>query len=154
MKAECGGCAGSLPGALHGRAPTCRGDPAPAGATPPAESPREATGDRRETRGQPRSRRYGPWIALGAVVLLLLAAGLVVRAVLGEMTGVGGLTADSSCAEYRQAPPEERVAAIRRVGLAKGISGVDGPLVMTAIDQLCETQPSARLGDLLARLNR
>ncbi|MGX7675972.1 hypothetical protein [Plantactinospora sp. DSM 117369] len=103
--------------------------------------------------GGRRPRRYGPWIALGAVVLLLVVGGLVVRAVLDGLTDAGGLTADSTCREYQQAPPEERVAAIRQIGLAKGISGVDSPLVMTAVDQLCDASPSARIGDLVARFD-
>jgi hypothetical protein len=98
-----------------------------------------------------RPRRYGPWVGVVAVVVLLLLGAFVARTVVNGLDGAGGLTADSGCEEYRQAPPEERVAAIRQIGLAKGISGVDSPLVMTAVDQLCETQPSAKLGDLVAR---
>ncbi|MBF9132387.1 hypothetical protein I0C86_26060 [Plantactinospora sp. S1510] len=98
-----------------------------------------------------RPRRYGPWVAVVTVVILLLLGVFVARTVVHGLDGAGGLTADSGCEEYRQAPPEERVAAIRQIGLAKGISGVDSPLVMTAVDQLCKTQPSAKLGDLIAR---
>ncbi|MDG4789492.1 hypothetical protein O7626_26810 [Micromonospora sp. WMMD1102] len=126
------------------------GRAAPAG---PGEPVGAAAGAVPGSGGARRPRRYGPWIALGAVVLLLVVGGLVVRAALGGLSDAGGLTADSSCTEYQQAPPEERVAAIRQIGLAKGISGVDSPLVMTAVDQLCDTQPSAKIGDLVARFD-
>ncbi|AVT31599.1 MULTISPECIES: hypothetical protein [unclassified Plantactinospora] len=143
--AELAAAVGALPAAAA--APVVADRPAT-----PAE-PREPVGAVPGSGGGRRPRRYGPWVALGAVVLLLAVGGLVVRAVLGGLSEAGGLTADSSCEEYQQAPPEERVAAIRQIGLAKGISGVDSPLVMTAVDQLCDAQPTARIGDLIARFD-
>lgn len=105
--------------------------------------------------GAGNGRRPGrlAWIGLAAIVVLALAGFLIVRSTLNGLGEAGGLTAQSSCAEYRQAPPEERVAAIRQIGLAKGVSGADGPLVMAALDQLCDAQPAAKLGDLLARMD-
>ncbi|GAA3748874.1 hypothetical protein GCM10022225_36400 [Plantactinospora mayteni] len=140
--------------------PAAAGKPVPANRTTPAGATRPESREPVEAAeavpgsgGDRRPRRYGPWIAVGAVVLLLVVGGLVVRAVLDGLTDAGGLTADSTCEEYQQAPPEERVAAIRQIGLAKGISGVDSPLVMTAVDQLCDASPSARIGDLVARFD-
>ncbi|MEQ4301439.1 hypothetical protein ABNF97_08620 [Plantactinospora sp. B6F1] len=137
--------------------PSAPAAPVPADRTASAAAAREPAGVAADavpgSGGARRPRRYGPWIALGAVVVLLVVGGLVVRAVLDGLGDAGGLTADSTCEEYQQAPPEERVAAIRQIGLAKGISGVDSPLVMTAVDQLCDATPSARIGDLVARFD-
>ncbi|GIG91855.1 hypothetical protein Pen02_67910 [Plantactinospora endophytica] len=132
------------------------GQPTPRGRTAPSEGRGPAGAVADDVPGSAdgrRPRRYGPWIAVVAVVLLLVVGGLVVRAVQDGLSGAGGLTSDSTCTEYQQAPPEERVAAIRQIGLAKGISGADSPLVMTAVDQLCDAQPSARIGDLVARFD-
>lgn len=146
------GYAEQLAAAVDATPPPAEVTPSPAARSSAVDgeaSPR-ATAVPVETR---RPRRYGPWVGVGAVVVLILVGVLVARAVDSVLTDAGGLTADSNCAEYRQAPPEERVAAIRQIGLAKGIPGVDSPLVMSAVDQLCETQPSARLGDLIARFD-
>lgn len=119
---------------------------------PPAEQPAavgQGSGGPAEER---RPRRLGGWIALAALVVLGVVGFLVVRSVVDNLSGAGGLTAESSCTEYRQAPPEERVAAIREIGLAKGVSGADSPLVMTAIDQLCDSRPGATIGELIGRL--
>ncbi|MEE6257368.1 hypothetical protein [Plantactinospora sonchi] len=124
----------SAPGAAEGSAPD-----------------RDGNGPDRPARER-RPRRLGVWIALAALGVLAAVGFLVVRSVVDNLTNAGGLNARSTCTEYRQAPPEERVAAIRQIGLAKGVSGVDSPLVMTAIDQLCETQPEAAIGDLIGRL--
>ncbi|MFC6022422.1 hypothetical protein ACFP2T_40490 [Plantactinospora solaniradicis] len=154
---------GVLPAGTPVTAPAAEVTPPTAAPSPPTAAPQSpdaapsrageaarAGADRSDGR---RPRRYGPWVGVAAVVVLLLLGAIVAWTVVDGLDGAGGLTADSGCEEYRQAPPEERVAAIRQIGLAKGISGVDSPLVMTAVDQLCETQPSAKLGDLVARFD-
>ena len=113
--------------------------------------PAGSAGDREAFR---RLTRRGLAIGVGAVAVTALLGCLVGRAILDDLNDAGGLTSDSSCAEFRQAPAEDRVAAIRQIGLAKGISGVDSPLVMSAVDQLCDAQPSAKLGDMVARFDR
>ncbi|MEO3820506.1 hypothetical protein [Plantactinospora sp. B24E8] len=118
----------------------------------PAEQPAAAGQGSEGSAEERRPRRWGGWIALAALVVLGVAGFLVVRSVVDNLSGAGGLTAQSSCTEYRQAPPEERVAAIREIGLAKGVSGADSPLVMTAIDQLCDSRPEATIGELIGRL--
>jgi len=96
-------------------------------------------------------RRRALWLSLGTATVVAVLAFLVGRAVVDDLRDAGGLTSHSTCAEYRRATPEERVAAVRRIGLAKGVSDAHNPLVMAALDQLCETQPTARLGDLVER---
>lgn len=118
--------------------------PAETTSTPATESTAE------EPASRPHRRR-ALWLSLGAAAVVTVLALVVGRSVVADLRDAGGLTSDSTCAEYRQAPPEERVAAIRQIGLAKGVSDAHNPLVMTALDQLCDTQPTARLGDLVAR---
>lgn len=147
------GAAGSAPPAARSAKSATRSaksaapstEPPVGAAEPPTEPPVGAGNGRRPGRLA--------WIGLAAIVVLALAGFLIVRSTLNGLGEAGGLTAQSSCAEYRQAPPEERVAAIRQIGLAKGVSGADGPLVMAALDQLCDAQPAAKLGDLLARMD-
>jgi hypothetical protein len=100
-----------------------------------------------------RPGRRGVLIGTAIAVGVVLVGCLVGRAMLDDLNDAGGLTSDSTCAQYRRSPAEDRVAAIRQIGLAKGVSGTDHPLVMSAVDQLCETQPDARLGDVLARFD-
>jgi hypothetical protein len=100
-----------------------------------------------------RPGRRGILIGVGIAVVVVLVGCLVGRAMLSDLNDAGGLTSDSTCTQYRRAPAEDRVAAIRQIGLAKGVSGADHPLVMSAVDQLCDTQPDARLGDVLARFD-
>ncbi|MDG4828930.1 hypothetical protein O7627_06365 [Solwaraspora sp. WMMD1047] len=119
---------------------------------PPAPDGRPSVASAAVVAGR-RPGRRGILIGVGIAVCVVLVGCLVGRAMLDDLNDAGGLTSDSTCAQYRRAPAEDRVAAIRQIGLAKGVSGTDHPLVMSAVDQLCESQPDQRLGDVLARFD-
>ncbi len=90
----------------------------------------------------------GGIIAVIAVIIVAAIAIVVGRAVYHSVNS--GLTADSSCSQFLQAPQDEEVRAIRTIGIDEGVSGTGSPLALPAISYSCSGQPSARLGDVIA----
>lgn len=88
-------------------------------------------------------------LAVLTVVVVLVC--LVARNILGDLDNSGGLTTQSSCADFRQAPKEDRMRALAAIALARGVPELDSPLALTAVTQACDAQPTTQLGDVVAR---
>jgi len=93
---------------------------------------------------------YGGIVAVIAVIVVAVVAILAGRAVY-ESVKSSGLSADSTCNEFLQAPQDEELRAIRKIGVDEGVNGTGSPLALPAISYACSGQPNARLGEVIAR---
>ncbi|WP_329103743.1 hypothetical protein OG792_27685 [Micromonospora sp. NBC_01699] len=116
-----------------------------ASAGPPADAP-----DRSRSTGTRRLFRRTLLVTLAVSAVAVLVVCLVARNILADLDDSGGLTTQSSCAEFRQAPREDRSRALRAIALARGVPELDTPLALTVVTQACASAPDRRLGDVVA----
>ena len=90
-------------------------------------------------------------IALAVLTVAVAVVCLVARNILGDLDNSGGLTTQSSCTEFRQAPRDDRIRALQAIALARDVPELDSTLALTVVTQACESQPESRLGDVVAR---
>ncbi|WP_326556026.1 hypothetical protein [Micromonospora sp. NBC_01796] len=119
--------------------------------TTPAAT-RNDSPDRPAPVGGRRLSRRTLLVALAVLTVAVVVVCLVARNILGDLDDSGGLTTQSSCADFRQAPREDRSRALRAIALARGLPELDTPLALTAVTQACAAEPDSRLGDVVARL--
>ncbi|MFK3983690.1 hypothetical protein ACI2K4_25325 [Micromonospora sp. NPDC050397] len=100
----------------------------------------------------PRLSRRTLLVGLGILVVVVAVVCLVARNILGNLDDSGGLTSQSTCAEFRQAPKEDRAAALRAIALARGLPELDTPLGLTAVTESCAAHPGRSLADTIATL--
>jgi hypothetical protein len=93
---------------------------------------------------------YGGVVAVVAVVIVAIAAIWGGKAVYDAVKS-SGLGAGSSCSEFLQADQQDELAAIRKIGVDEHVAGVGSPLALPAISYDCSGEPSARLGDVVAK---
>ncbi|MGW4467116.1 hypothetical protein [Micromonospora sp. NPDC004704] len=120
--------------------------------TTPVAATRTDSQDRPAPVGGRRLSRRTLLVALAVLTVAVVVVCLVARNILGDLDDSGGLTTQSSCADFRQAPREDRSRALRAIALARGLPELDTPPALTAVTQACAAEPDSRLGDVVARL--
>ncbi|MEV4626308.1 hypothetical protein AB0J90_08460 [Micromonospora sp. NPDC049523] len=120
-------------------------------ATVTADDTRTNSPDRPLPGGGRRLSRRTLLVALAVLTVAVAVVCLVARNILGDLDDSGGLTSQSSCADFREAPREDRTRALRAIALARGLPELDTPLALTAVTQACAAEPDSRLGDVVAR---
>jgi hypothetical protein len=100
-------------------------------------------------RGRRLSRRT-LLVALAVLTVAVLVVCLVARNILADLDDSGGLTTQSTCAEFRQAPKEDRARALQAIALARGVPELDTPLALDAVTRSCAATPERRLADVVA----
>jgi|SRR4051794_16739976 hypothetical protein len=97
-----------------------------------------------------KKTNFGGIVAVIAVIVVAIVAIVAGRAVY-HMVKPSELTAESTCAEFLQAPQDQELSAIRKVGLDKGVGGTGSPLALPAISYDCSSEPDAQLGDVIVK---
>ncbi|MFI6763002.1 hypothetical protein ACIBF5_28115 [Micromonospora sp. NPDC050417] len=97
-----------------------------------------------------RFSRRALLVGLTVVVVVVAVVCLIARNILGDLDDSGGLTSQSSCADFRQAPKEDRMRALQAIALARGVPELDSPFGLTAVTEACAAQPERRVGDVIA----
>ncbi|RKR87986.1 hypothetical protein BDK92_2289 [Micromonospora pisi] len=128
--------------------------PPPSAASQTPAGPATATAAATPTPAPPgtgrRFSRRALLIGLTVVVVAVAVVCLIARNILGDLDDSGGLTSQSSCADFRQAPREDRMRALQAIALARGVPELDSPFGLTAVTEACATQPERRVGDVVA----
>lgn len=91
-------------------------------------------------------------VGLGVLVVVVTVICLIARNILGDLDDSGGLTSQSTCAEFRQAPKDDRARALQAIALARGLPELDTPLGLTAVTEACAAHPGHSLADTIATL--
>jgi hypothetical protein len=97
-----------------------------------------------------KKTNFGGMVAVIAVIVVAIVAILAGRAVYDKVKS-NDLTAESTCAQFLQAPQDEELSAIRNIGIEKGVAGTGSPLALPAISYDCSGEPNARLGDVIVK---
>ncbi|MEV0458189.1 hypothetical protein [Catellatospora methionotrophica] len=104
-----------------------------------------------------RRTSFGGPLAVFAVIAVLLIVGgfgaVKIISFIGGSSSSTVITEDSSCGDYLLASTEEREHAVKSIGIATGASGAGNPMARLNVDYSCGQQPSARVGDVIARQN-
>ncbi|MEV4136313.1 hypothetical protein AB0J72_29610 [Dactylosporangium sp. NPDC049742] len=97
-----------------------------------------------------KKTQFGGLVAVVAVIVVAIVAILAGRAIYAKIQS-SDLTAESTCAEFLQAPEDEERSAIRKIGIEKGVGGTGSPLALPAISYACSSHPDMRLGDVIVK---
>ncbi|MBP1781702.1 MULTISPECIES: hypothetical protein [Micromonospora] len=86
----------------------------------------------------------------GGGVLLVGLLAIFLFYIAGQFSSGGEITQDSTCQEFLEAPSEEALRGLRKVGTELGVR-TGSPLAPPAISYACSGDPDARLGDVVLR---
>ncbi|WP_146074854.1 hypothetical protein [Micromonospora chalcea] len=87
---------------------------------------------------------------IGGGILLVGLLALAFFYIVGQLSPGSEITQDSTCQEFLEAPSEEALRGLRKVGTELGVR-TGSPLAPPAISYACSGDPDARLGDVVLR---
>lgn len=93
-------------------------------------------------------KKSGAFVAV--VVVVVLAFVIVVLVAYTKSKG-DSLSADSTCSDFLQAPQDEELTALRKIGADAGVAGIGSPLALPAVSYSCSGSPDAKLGDVIVK---
>ena len=86
----------------------------------------------------------------GGGVLLVGLLAIFLFYIAGQFSSGSEITQESTCQEFLEAPSEEALRGLRKVGTELGVR-TGSPLAPPAISYACSGDPDARLGDVVLR---
>jgi hypothetical protein len=91
----------------------------------------------------------GVFVAL-VVIVAVVVGGVFAANKAGELLSTQP-TAASTCAQFLDADNGDQQRSLIKIAQEKGVSGAGSPLALPAVQYSCSSNPTAKVGDVIAR---